>query len=617
MANLSSDKNYIENLLKALSVAEAINTFTIIDQKIVQLLECSTNDFLSLNDHFKSYHKESKNIAQNASSIIQIITNSAINDSFANLSRFGDSYDELTKTFSQHVEFLDVEIKKTANKFENLKIFHNNYKQNLNSIKVLLANLNINGPKPDEDNFTKEKSIEILEKIETIKTHVSGSDCIVEQFVNIASESFILLSNIKKENYEQLQKLNDNIEISFALFKKKYSEATALFPALKELTDKNATNIAVIITNLQYHDIIMQKIEHIHSTHKDITADLKNYNDNDQSLALLHNKAKTFLKIRDVAGLQTAQLIHANKQYQMAIEEISANLENIGNEMISISCMCENLVGKSSQTKEFYLNNIVENLNNAHNYNNKLADLISNIKQHTQALSDKNNEFAKVYSEIRTQKEFINEIVLEIAKSAEKVPAKSSKTLAQLNELLKETNLIEGHIEDIHNEINQKVEQIVNYKDNFLAETNILQSLNELKTVIPGLIDMLKESIMKIDEYLYFNTSISLNVSDNIKNSLRKIKYYELFEKASDTIIEELNAINLKLNYGAFSENNNRKDNLKHLKERYTMASEHIIHDHVSKLTEDGDITIDNTKNIIRNLANQNSQNDDDNLELF
>lgn len=616
MSNIPGDKNYIENLLKALTVSEAINTFSVIDQKIVQLLECSTDDFLSLNDHFKSYHKESKNIAQNASNIIKIITNSTISDSFANLKKFGDSYDELTKIFSHHVEFLDVEIKKTANKFENLKIFYNNYRQNLHSIKVLLANLNIDGSAPDEENYTKEKSSEIVDIIEKIKTLVNSSDNIIEQFVNISSESFLLLSNIKKENYEQLQKLNDNIEISFELFKKKYTEATALFPALKELTDKNAANIAVIITNLQYHDIIMQKIEHIHRTHKDITADLKNYNDKNQSLTLLHNKAKTFLKIRDVAGLQTAQLIHANKQYQMAIEEISLNLEDIGNEMISISCMCENLVGKSSQTKEFYLNNIVENLNSAHNYNNKLADFISNIKQHTQALSDKNNDFTKVFTEICTQKELIRKNILEITKSVDKEPGKSIKTLAQLNALLNETDLIEEHIKEVHRELNQKVEQIVNNKDNFLAETIIIQTLNELKTAIPGLIEMLKESIREIDEYLYFNTSISLNVSDNIKNSLRKIKYYELFEKASDTIIEELNAINLKLNYGEVSENKNREDNLKHLKERYTMASEHIIHEHVSKITDNSQIS-DSAKNIISNLANQNSETDDDNLELF
>ena len=290
-----------------------------------------------------------------------------------------------------------------------------------------------------------------------------------------------------------MQKLSDNIEFSFSLFKKKYTEATDLFPALKELTDRNTANIAVIITNLQYHDIIMQKIEHIHRTHKDITADFKNYDDNDKSLALLHNKAKTFLKIRDVAGLQTAQLIHANKQYQMAIEEISVNLEDIGNEMISISSMCENLVGKSSQTKEFYLNNIVENLNSAHNFNNKLADFISNIKYQTQILSDKNNEFDKFYIEIHEQKKLINDLILDVTKYYKKEPVKSNKTLVQLNALINETNQIENHIQEIHKELNQKVDQIVNNKNNFLTETNILNSLNEIKTVIPGLIEMLKE----------------------------------------------------------------------------------------------------------------------------
>jgi uncharacterized protein YqgV (UPF0045/DUF77 family) len=292
-------------------------------------------------------------------------------------------------------------------------------------------------------------------------------------------------------------------------------------------------------------------------------------------------------------------------------------LEDIGNEMISISSMCENLVGKSSQTKEFYLNNIVENLNSAHNFNNKLADFISNIKYQTQILSDKNNEFDKFYIEIHEQKKLINDLILDVTKYYKKEPVKSNKTLVQLNALINETNQIEDHIQEIHNELNQKVDQIVNNKNNFLTETNILNSLNEIKTVIPGLIEMLKDSIRKIDEYLYFNTSISLKISDNIKNSLRKIKYYELFEKASDTIIEELNAINLKLNYGLVSENKNREENLKHLKERYTMASEHIIHDHVSKITDDYDATSDNTKDLIRNLTNQNSQDDGDNLELF
>jgi hypothetical protein len=609
------NKSNLENLLNALSVKDALSTFTEIDNKIVQLLKCSTVDFLSLNDHFKNYHKESKTISANASNIIQIITDSELKSSFIKLKKFKESFDTLTNVFSKHVEFLDVEIKKTTNKFENLKIAHNNYRQNLISLKMLLAGLKINKVSSRNENNTNKTEIE--NKTENIKILITATDKLIEQFITIAIESYLLLSNIKKENYEQLQQLNDNIEISFTLFNKKYMEASEMFPSLKEATDRNSSNIAVIITNLQYHDIIIQKIEHIRRTHKDIISDLMLYSDSDRSQPMQHQKAKTFLKIRDITGLQAAQLLHANKQYQMAIKEISRNLEEIGNEMVSINSLCENLVGRSSQTQKFYLNNILENLNSALKYNNKLTDFITNIKQYTQALSDKNKEFSRIYNEIHIQKESIKDLLEVIKKIESASGVNENKTITQINNLLKETDNIETYINEIHSELNQKVEEIVNPKENFLTETNILGSLNELSTNIPDLIGMLKERIRKIDEYLYLNGSISLNISDNIKNSLKNIKYYDLFEKASDKIIEELNALNVKLNFGTSSENVSKEENLKHLKARYTMASEHIIHEQMSKSADSSDLTISEKEESVINLADQNSEKDNDNLELF
>ena len=87
MTEFTGDKNYIENLLRALPVDEAIVLFSKIDNRIVNLLQCSSEDFLSLNDHFKNYHKESKNLAKSASEIIQIITDSHVSNSFANTIR--------------------------------------------------------------------------------------------------------------------------------------------------------------------------------------------------------------------------------------------------------------------------------------------------------------------------------------------------------------------------------------------------------------------------------------------------------------------------------------------------------------------------------------------------
>lgn len=608
MTDNTGDKKYLETLLNALSVDEAMQAFNIIDNEILQLLQSSSEDFLSLNDHFKTYHKESKHISQNASKLIEIITDDKTTSSFDKLKNFKDGFIKLTKVFSEHVEYLDVEIQKTTNKIENLKIGHSNYKQNLLSLKILLANLKI-------DNISdNNKSNEIEQKTENIKALILTSDTLVEQFVSIALESYLLLNKIKKENYDQVQKLNDNIEIGVELFQKKYNEASQLYPSFKELTEKNSVNLATIITNLQYHDIIRQKIEHIQRTHKDIIGDLESFKKMEDSQILLHSKAKTFLKIRDIAGLQAAQLLHANKQYQVAINEIGLNLENIGNDMISITNICSNLVRKSTHTKVYFINNILENLKTAHDYHNKLIDFVKNIKEHTQALSEKYSEFSKISTEIHSQKESIKSILNEIIIKYKENSGVESKTIQQLSSLISETDTLEKHIQEIHEELKVKVDQIVNPKENFLIESNILKSLNDITDTIPELIEKLKVNITHIDDLLEENTGISSNVSLHIKSSLRNIKFYELFEKACARIIEELNAVNLKLNYG--TDVSSRSENLQHLKNRYTMASEHLIHDHISKL-DISEISTSSTEQVIINIANQKSDEDDDNLELF
>ena len=182
MSNSAGDKKYIDNLFKALSVPDALNTFADIDKQILSLLDCSSEDFLSLNNHFKNYHKESKTIAQNASNIIQIIIDSQLNSSFNNLKSFGNSFNQLTKLFTQHVELLDVEIKKTCNKYEHLKLTFHNYRQNLESLKMLLANLNVDDIPSENKDFVNTRKINIEKKIESIKQLLLDTDNLVGQF---------------------------------------------------------------------------------------------------------------------------------------------------------------------------------------------------------------------------------------------------------------------------------------------------------------------------------------------------------------------------------------------------------------------------------------------------
>lgn len=605
MSETNNEKNYIDNLLRALSVNDAIRSFTETDNYIIELLRCSSDDFLSLNDHFKNYHKESKTISQNASSIIDILTDQKTNASFSNLKSFGKGFDQLTNVFSKHLNLLDFEIKKTTNKIENLRIAHNNYKQNLYSIRIIIAGSN------NWDKISPQDLSSIQQKVENIKKQFGASENSIQDYISYATEICLFLTNLKKQNYVQVQKLSEKIDSSLLIFERKYKEAAEAYPSLKTLTEKNTANIASIITNLQYHDIIRQKIEHIQRTHKDIMNELKSYNADDQSLSMIHNKAKTFLKIRDVAGLQAAQLLHANKQYQTAIEEIGKNLESIGNDMIAISCMCDNLVGKSEQTKNTFFEDVVSLLNGALDYTAKLSTFIKEIKDKMHCLSQKEVKISAFLSEINSEK---NNIV-DILKKAD-TNKEDNSSFKQLHQLMSDTGSLENHINEIHKELSNTLIQLEALGVDVSSDSSLLNQLETLNTIIPDLIVLLTNDIRKIDEYLYLNSSISNRIADNIKHSLCNIKYYELFENSCEKIVEELNSINVKLNYGNEPGDLSRTENLKHLKDRYTMASEHIIHEQITKMNVMMDLGSSDTEKII-DLADQNTDQDDDNLELF
>ena len=107
-------------------------------------------------------------------------------------------------------------------------------------------------------------------------------------------------------------------------------------PHLQEKTTACNERIAVIITNLQYQDIINQRIEHIQHNHLEIINELEQFNQNFNNTQI-HIKVKTFIRIRDITGLQAAQLIYANKQYRSAIDLIAVNIKNLNELLISIN----------------------------------------------------------------------------------------------------------------------------------------------------------------------------------------------------------------------------------------------------------------------------------------
>ncbi|MCX7987215.1 MAG: hypothetical protein N2662_09785 [Bacteroidales bacterium] len=593
--------NNADAILNAITVEEAIAAFRKIEKWIIEILQSSTEDFLALNNQFKVYHRESKNISENVLQIIRALTDHQLTTTFQHLKSIVEGFNKLSEHFSSRIESFEIDLKKSIHKVENLRIAYQNFRQVIISSPLLLVNEHKTATPSNSDN----------NEIGTIKQLLQQTETLLNDFIVKAQENSLFLSDIKKDNYIHLQRLNDNIEIGFELFYRKHQEANQFSAALKAQAENNASYVSTIITNLQYHDIIRQKIEHIQRTHHDILSDLEKFLSGESDDTFIHNKAKTYIKIRDISGLQAAQLIHANNQYQVAIQEIFKGLEEIGNNMIAINSMCENLVGKSGQSKKYYLENIVENLHGALEYNQKLMQLTHQINEQTQTLNDIVNSIDNLNEKIfsKAQDYFIS-------LSSTIVGKEKNPTYNEWQNLNRECISHQQQISTLSGELKHKISILYQLISEFEREGNLLQSFQSVSLTIPDLINLLQKSIKDVDEFLFLNSSISQKISNEIHQTVYRVKYYELFEKTCEKIINELNSLNIRLNYGYDLSAKEREENLKILKSRYTMASEHLIHDQLSQISNISEVLTTNSEKIIE-IANQNSDPNEENLELF
>jgi len=119
--------------------------FTQIDTKIIELLQCSSDDFLGLNTDFKELFRSSSSISKNATVIFEILSES---DTKVMMDELEALYKILRNTHSPFLNTSGEGITLTKEMLEmssNLHLQVKNLNQNLLTLKFLLANLKITG----------------------------------------------------------------------------------------------------------------------------------------------------------------------------------------------------------------------------------------------------------------------------------------------------------------------------------------------------------------------------------------------------------------------------------------------------------------------------------------
>ena len=589
------------------SIQEITSIFSEIDEKILSLHSCSSEDFMTLNAYFKKYYSDAKIISDNALDLFNIITNDQKRKEFIeNLKKFRSQLQSLLDDYELFVNTTINSFEEMIQEMDKMFVTANNLKQDIMTLKLLVTNLKLDiiistSPNGKIVSKTNDFSELIVQTKSFFIEFYSNSNSFKEKIKELVNQ----LIQQKNRSVKQINEIIAEINLSTNLLDDKYNEAIQQIPILTEITKNTSGSIDKIITNLQYQDIIQQKITHIQQTHKDILKKIDDIKSSENEAISTKKHFEWLDQIRDIACLQAAQLIHANKQYQKAIEIISGKFLEVGDEMTKISDLCNQLIGNSADSNSSYFETIREKLEAAEYFSEIFEKSINFVKEKTIYHQRQLNEVIDNYDELS---DFIFTIEKSITRSLD------NQTSLEIGEYASTTNQIRStlaEIKSINNLYHSQFEKIKKISFHGNKSGNIPSKVDliniQLKQFVNNCSDLIKymfdnnENIFKI---IAENQILSNIISADIKISLKQIKYYDLFDKVIEEIILKLNEINGKFE---IIDGNEHLNKLEYLKSRYTMESEHKIHE-----------TLISDKKIDKfDFNSTGAEEDDDNLELF
>jgi methyl-accepting chemotaxis protein len=596
------ESNNLSEFLKNFPRQEIIETLNTIDQKIGSLHTISSKDFLFFNKLLKDYYKHIKEIADNNTTLSTFFKKE--------LNKFAEQVNKKNQNQQKNI----AQIKETGKQIEDILTLtfsqldliivpFNNYKQNLITLKYLLANLKLHFTYINLPNKTElQSSVNTLsQNIDTIQQKFevvgSGSDSLNNQIIELKDNLCITKTLGIKETSEQLRKLS--IQIKKILFDEYWSDD--FIGELNRRTQNCFANMGEIITNIQYHDIIRQKMEHIQTSQKELIKGLSDLKESETPDKSLENQLGFIAKIPEITDIQVAQLLYTNKDYQTSIEKITNKLVEVGREMKELNNLYKVIISNSNQFEDVFINEAKEAQQHYFNFMNQSEeDWIQSLNK-INGLFDVYYSLKKEFSEI-----FISEKTLrgEI-KNFEGLIKANGKNFG--HELMRRLLLLLSELQMNSNSLKTNLNQITQH---FASLQDLLSPFNTNQkndTSIHDNLLSLSSSFNHIKQTAQQYGSLSLKISSEITSSFKSIEYYNYFKNTIEEIVTFLNEINKKVNYDNLkSFIGDNKEILKQIEKLYTMQSERDIH---QQMVETGGISEINSQ--------QNNDDLNDDIELF
>jgi len=565
------------------SIGEIVEILTYIEQKVDELHKCSSDDFIMLNSYLKKQYNQIEIVSENVTNVFELLAGNENQQLSNRLEAFAHQFikgiDLAEKEFSSNITALE----QVLSDINLLYIPVKNFVQNTVTLNFLTNSLKFNIVYYDrKNNKLLDDEIENFRKYILDLKKISSS--IEDTGIQIKTSSGVIFAGarkMKESNGDNAAILTEKINVVVDVLKQKYNDGLLKIPELKDKQENHSESIGKIITNLQYSDIIRQKIEHIQDAHRDMIAKLNNLKGVDNEL-FSENFDKHMIQIRDISDLQTAQLVRTNKEYQNAVEVITSKFVEIGN---GIDKMTKDIIRFSGQS--IVSEHVYFDFYNTENMVETLLELTRQFVEENVDIAQEGNNLQNHLQILESNFERLKIIGENIQKQVETINTKTENLIGKgydLGDILKQIQNVYSSAEQNLNNVSKYFDQTKDTSKelDFENKRKKYGSFSDYKDEIKLILNEISKNNRIISKILTETDNLQDKISAEIKDAIKQIKYYDFYEKTADEIIVKLRLLYETISFSTEYETSELKEeNLEERKLSYTMKSERITHENV------------------------------------
>lgn len=433
------------------------------------------------------------------------------------------------------------------------------------------------------------------------------------QVLETASENTLMSINQLRQDLEaETSAIEVQVQSNIQALQQHMNEHSVLSNRLIELPHEVHTDISTVVTSLQFHDIIRQKVEHTVEVFQEYRDALALENPDLSDLNLTHVED---ILIRAIKALQLQDLHLTQAQIEMndAVSKVSGNLQDVAGKVELITAASQKLSGLSENTESSLLDNLAKSI----------ADTAEQIAKRFEAFDHLNNSIFSTLSQVEQISTLVKEIesvgekIEMIAINAQVHAIRTGSDGAALGVIARDIQRLAYLAQYQTSDLSKIIVKIrvaeKNLKDTYdISRSSENERMQNLTQDIKTLIDNMHQQHTQATQLLTKMATMNSDLAVKIKSYLPQINIHTSFTLLIDGVKEILRETVMKIEQMYPDLAHETSTSMENIAERYTMMSERVVHNQFIKGNESGTEQMEPSQIIIDTVVD-----DDSNIEFF